>query len=218
VFAANPNSQRETDRALYVALVDWVVKNTPPPPSVYPNLKDKTLVADTAAAMGWPHIPHAPKPDGVVNGMFDYDYGSTFRNNDDSGVIANGPPAIRRALFPLVPKVDADGNELGGVPSLLHRMPLGTYTGWNPIPTGALQGHQRALQGGYVPFARTKAERLASGDPRPSIEERYPNAEAYYQAAEKQADILVKERYLLPEDATRLLGQIKSETVALFGK
>jgi hypothetical protein len=218
VLAANPNSQRETDRALYVALVEWVVKGTLPPPSAYPNLKAGTLVADTSAAMGWPNIPYAPKPDGVVNGMYDYDYGPTFQYNDDSGVIANVPPAIRRAIFPFVPKVDADGNELGGVPSLLHRVPLGTYTGWNPVPTGALKGHQRQLQGGYIPFARTKAERLANGDPRLSIEERYPSGEAYYQEAEKQADLLVKQRYLLPEDATRLLGQIRSETAALFGK
>jgi hypothetical protein len=218
VLANNPNSQRETDRALYLALFDWVVKNTPPPPSAYPNLKDRTLVTDTSAAMGWPNIPNAPKPDGVVNAMFDYDYGPAFRLNDDSGVIANVPPAIRRAIFPLVPKVDADGNELGGIPSLLHRMPLGTYTGWNPIPTEALKGHQRSLSGGYVPFAKTKAERMASGDPRLSIEERYPSAEMYYQAAAKQADILVKQRFLLPEDAARLLEQIKSETGSLFGR
>jgi hypothetical protein len=218
VLAANPNSQRETDRALYVALVDWVVKGTLPPPNAYPTLKDGTLVADTSAAMGWPNIPHTPKPDGVVNGMFDYDYGPGFRNNDDSGVIANVPPPIRRALFPLVPKVDADGNELGGIPSLLHRMPLGTYTGWNPIPAGALKGRQRSLQGGYVPFAKTRAERMATGDPRLSIEERYSSADAYYKAALQQADTLVKERYLLPEDATRLMGQIKSETAALFGR
>jgi hypothetical protein len=218
ILAANPNSQRETDRALYVALVDWVVKGTLPPPSAYPNLKDGMLVVATSASMGWPNIPHAPKPDGVLNGMYDYDYGSAFHYNDDSGVIANVPPPIRRAIFPLVPKVDADGNELGGVPSLLHRVPLGTYTGWNPIPTGALKGHQRQLQGGYIPFAKTKAERLANGDPRLSIEERYPSAEAYYRQAHKQADLLVKQRYLLPEDAARLLSEIKSQTGPLFAK
>src|ERR1019366_6492058 len=75
VMSNNPNPQRETIRALYVALVDWVVKNTPPPPSAYPNLNDGTLVAATSAAMGWPAIPNAPKPDGVVNPMLDYDYG-----------------------------------------------------------------------------------------------------------------------------------------------
>ena len=54
----------------------------------------------------------------------------------------------------------------GGVPSLLHRVPLGTYTGWNPMASGVLKGRERSLAGGYIPFARTKAERVAKGDPR----------------------------------------------------
>jgi hypothetical protein len=140
VLANNPNPERETDRALYVALVDWVVKNTPPPPSAYPRVADGTLVPATSAAMGWPAIPNVPRPDGVVNSALDYDYGSTFRYNDSSGVIANVPPRIKGVIPTLVPKVDADGNEIAGVRSLLIRMPLGTYTGWNPIPSGALKG------------------------------------------------------------------------------
>ena len=140
VMANNPNPERETDRALYVALVDWVVKNTPPPPSEYPRVGDGTLVPNTSAAMGWPAIPNAPRPDGVVNPVLDYDYGPAYRYNDNSGVIANVPPPIRRVIPTLVPKVDADGNEIAGVRSLLMRMPLGTYTGWNPIPSGAAEG------------------------------------------------------------------------------
>ena len=31
----------------------------------------------------------------------------------------------------LAPKVDADGNEVGGVPVVLLDAPLGTYLGWN---------------------------------------------------------------------------------------
>ena len=91
-MANNPNPQRETDRALYVALVDWVVKSTLPPPSEYPRVGDGTLVPNTSAAMGWPAIPNAPRPDGVVNPVLDYDYGPAFRYNDNSGVVANVPP------------------------------------------------------------------------------------------------------------------------------
>ncbi|MEO7270464.1 MAG: alpha/beta hydrolase domain-containing protein, partial [Vicinamibacterales bacterium] len=58
VLANNPNPEREIDRALYVALVDWVVKGTLPPPSVYPRVTDGTLVPATSAAMGWPNIPN----------------------------------------------------------------------------------------------------------------------------------------------------------------
>jgi hypothetical protein len=211
VFASNPNPQKETDRALYVALVDWVVKGVAPPASAYPRVSDGTLVADTSAAMGWPAIPHAPKPDGVVNPVLDYDYGPGFRYNDESGVISHVPPAIRHVIPTLVPKVDADGNEVGGVPSLLQRVPLGTYTSWGPIAAGPLAGREQSLAAGYVPFARTKAERLANGDPRLSIEERYPSAGAYYAAAVKQANAMVRARVLLAEDAVRLLDQMVRE-------
>lgn len=210
-LATNPNPEKETDRALYVALVDWVVRGIEPPPSVYPRVTDGTLVADTSSAMGWPAIPHAPKPDGVVNPVLAYDYGPEFRYNDESGVITIVPPPIRRVIPTLVPKVDADGNELGGVPSLLQRVPLGTYTGWNPIPDGPLKGREKSLAAGYIPFARTKADRMATGDPRLSIEERYPTSAAYYASAVKQAKALVQQRFLLPEDAVRLLDQMVTE-------
>jgi hypothetical protein len=211
VFATNPNPEKETDRALWIALVDWVVKNVQPPPSVYPRITDGTLVTATSVAMGWPAIPGAPKPDGVVNPVLDYDYGPDFRYNDESGVIANVPPPIKRAIPALVPKVDADGNEMGGVASLLQRVPLGTYTGWNPIASGPLKGRQNSLVAGYIPFAKTRAERLATGDPRLSIEERYPDAATYYAAAVKQANSLVQQRLLLPDDAVRLLNQMVTE-------
>ena len=211
-MATNPNPEKETDRALYIALVDWVVKNVEPPPSVYPHVGNGTLVTATSAAIGWPNIPERTrKPDGVVNPVLDYDYGPDFRYNDESGVITNVPPAIKHVIPTLVPKVDADGNEMGGVASLLQRVPLGTYTSWNPIPSGPLKGREKSLAAGYIPFAKTKAERLASGDPRLSIEERYPTAAAYYSAAVKQANDLVQHRLLLPDDAVRLLNQMVTE-------
>jgi hypothetical protein len=210
-FSNNPNPERETDRALYVALVEWVVKNTLPPPSVYPRVADGTLVPANARAMGWPNIPNAPKPDGVINAVLDYDYGPQFRYNDNSGVITIIPPVVKRVIPTLVPKVDADGNEVAGVKSLLLRVPLGTYTGWNPIATGVLKGRERSLAAGYIPFARTKAERLASGDPRLSIEERYPSLSQYYASAVTHANEMVKQRFLLPEDAIRLLKQLLND-------
>lgn len=190
------------------------MSNRLPPPSAYPRVTDGTLVANTNAAMGWPKISGAPSPEGVVNPVLDYDFGPSFRYNDESGVITMGPPAIRRPIPTLVPKVDADGNEIAGVRSLLMRVPLGTYTGWNPIATGVLKGRERSLAGGYIPFARTKAERLAKGDPRPSIEERYRSLSAYYAAASAEAAELVQQRFLLPEDATRLMKQLLDDMAA----
>ena len=86
---------------------------------------------------------------------------------------------MRQTLPQLVPRVDADGNEIAGVRSVLLEAPLGTYTGWNPIARGFFKGHIQALGGGYIPFAKTKAERLAAGDPRLSLEERYGTHDGY---------------------------------------
>ena len=205
------NPERDIDRALYVALVDWVVKGTLPPPSVYPRVSDGTLVPAASAAMGWPKIPNAPGPDGVVNPVLDYDYGSAYRYNDGSGAMTDVPPKIKRVIPMLVPRVDADGNDVAGLKSVLLRVPLGTYTGWNPIAAGPLKGRERSLAGGYIPFAKTRADRLASGDPRLSIEERYPDLWSYYSAAAAAAADLVKQRLLLPDDAVRLLKQVLSD-------
>ena len=48
----NPNPQKETHRALFLALIDWVTKGTEPPPSQYPRLDRGELVPPEAAAMG----------------------------------------------------------------------------------------------------------------------------------------------------------------------
>jgi hypothetical protein len=161
--------------------------------------------------MGWPKIPNAPSPDGVMNPVLNYDFGKGYRHDDGAGVMTTVPAAIRSVIPTLAVKVDADGNEVAGLRSLLHLVPLGTYTGWNPIVSGPLAGRQRSLAGGYVPFARTKAEREAVADPRLSIEERYASPAAYAAAAADAAARLVRERLLLPEDAARLLQQVATE-------
>ncbi len=116
--------------------------------------------------MGFPAIPGAPKPDGALNPFVDYDFGPGFIAKDLSGVFGKLPPAARGTLPSLVPKVDADGNEIAGAPSVQRLVPLGTYLGWNVTADGFYKGQGCGFSGGYIPFARTKAERLASGDPR----------------------------------------------------
>jgi hypothetical protein len=58
--------------------------------------------------------------------------------------------------------------------------------------------------GGMVPFAKTKAQRLANGDPRPSLEERYKTHDGYVAAVKKAADNAACKGYLLagPEQAS----------------
>jgi len=195
------------------ALVDWVVSDTPPPPSKYPRLDRGDLVPPTQAATGFPLVPGRPLPDGVIVPFYEYDFGCAFRNADDSGVVSLQPPVVRQTLPMLVPKVDADGNELAGIRSVLLEAPLGTYTGWNPIGRGFFKGRIQSLGGGYIPFAKTKAERLAAGDPRLSLEERYGTHDAYLSRVKAAAKRLVEERFLLQDDADRLVAQAEKSAV-----
>jgi len=213
MLPANPLPWFETERALFAAMQDWIIKGTPPPPSAYPRVSDGTLVPATAAAIGWPKIPGAPTPDGVLNPVLDYDFGPRFNYNDHSGIIDNVPPPVKQVIPTLAAKVDADGNEIPGVHPLLLQVPLGTYTGWNPIAAGLLKGQECQLQAGTIPFAKTKAERLAKGDPRPSLEERYGNFANYYSLAMQAANKAVAERLLLPEDADRELRILLNDVV-----
>jgi hypothetical protein len=213
MLAQNPNPSAEINRALVRALVDWVVEDAPPPPSRYPRLDHGDLVPPTHAATGFPLIPGVPLPDGVLVPFFDYDFGPDFHNADVSGVMSIQPPVIRQTLPMLVPRVDADGNELAGVRSVLLEAPLGTYTGWNPIARGFFKGQIQPLGGGFIPFARTKTQRLAAGDPRPSLEERYGTHENYVTRVKAAAARLVAERFMLQEDATRLIEQAEKSDV-----
>ena len=210
---ANPNPSSDTMRALTEALVDWVTKNTPPPPSQYPRLDRGELAAPTQAALGSPLVPGVPLPDDIINPLYDYDFGPSYRSNDASGVIAAAPPVIQQVLPSLVPKVDADGNETVGIPSVLHQAPLGTYLGWNVTARGFLKGRECGLNGAFIPFAKTKADRLAAGDPRPSLEERYATHAGYVAVVRAAAARLVRGRFLLQDDADRLIAQAEASNV-----
>ena len=112
-----------------------------------------------------------------------------------------------------MPRIDADGNEMDGIRSPLISAPLGTYVGWNVFAGGFEKGRFCNNIGGYIPFAATKAERLAKGDPRPSLEERYPSHAAYVAKVKAQADKLVAQRYMLAEDAARIVKEADAAKV-----
>jgi len=179
---ANPNPERDTMRALELALVEWVSKGTEPPPSRYPTLARGELGAP---------VKEAPP----VNAVLDNDFGPDFLYNDLSGVISHLPPVVRGKIPMLVPKTDADGNEVGGVPSVLRSVPLGVYRGWNPVAAGFDKGLQCGTNGSYAPFS--KAELL----------KRYGSQQGYVDAVKKAAAQAVRERFLLQEDADRLISQ-----------
>jgi hypothetical protein len=209
----NPNPSADTLRALRRALADWVVKGMPPPASRYPTVAAGELVRPERAAMGFPVIPGQPLPDNVINRFPDYDFGPLFRYADLSGEITRQPPAIRGFIPLRVPRTDADGNEVGGVASVLHSAALGTYLGWNTTAGGYRKGRGCGFAGGYIPFARTKAEREAVGDPRLSLEERYATHDGYVAKVREAARRLVQERFLLQDDADRLVRQAEASSV-----
>jgi hypothetical protein len=176
----NPTPQANVMRALLRAAHQWASSGVRPPDSRHPRLRGDTLVPLTR--LKFPAIPGLGDPH-VVEGP---------------GEMING----RFAALPfLVPQIDADGNELAGIRVPEVTVPLATTTGWNfrseriGNPTTVV-----ALLGAYVPLARTKAEREARRDPRPSIEERYKGRDEYVQRIRTAAEALVKERFILEQD------------------
>lgn len=169
----NPIPQGEVMRALLRAGHRWVSTGTPAPPSTYPTLRAGSLT--TLDKLRFPMIPRVTDPRLVE------------------------PP--QSPLPYLVPQVDADGNEVAGIRVPEQAVPLATTTGWN-FRAARLGNPETivALTGSYMPFARTKDERNAKGDPRPSIEERYKGKEDYLSRIRTAAQALVKGGFMLTED------------------
>jgi len=219
----NPNPQIWTMRALLVAFAQWVRDDVTPPPSAVPRIADRTLVPPEDVR--FPTIPtnsyggvlrSAVKFLRVTNPLYVLDFGPQYRAQDSSGIITVEPPRIgARPYRLLVPQVDVDGNDLAGIRSVHVEVPIGTYTGWNLFRAGRFEDGLCSLQGSFVPFARTRAERLANDDPRPSLEERYPTRDAYLDAVRRAADDLVKRRFLLADDAAALVAEAEKEGVQL---
>jgi hypothetical protein len=197
------------------ALLAWVMDGTEPPPSRYPTLARGDLVAPNAKALGFPAIPGQPSPDGKLNPLLGYDFGPGFNRRDVSGIATVLPPRISATYPSLVPRVDADGNELAGIRSPMLQVPLGSYLGWNATASGFETGRNCGNQGGFIPFAATRAERMKSGDPRLSLEERYGTRANYLARLKVAADRVVAEGYMLPEDAALTLQRAQEAKIAL---
>jgi hypothetical protein len=216
VLPANPVPHAQTVNALRVHFRDWVMKGTPPPPSRYPTLADGTLARADKASIAFPTLPglraSVPEPDFIMP-VHDHDWGPQFKAIDGSGIASLAPPRIKQVLPMWAPKVDADGNERGGVPVVLLDAPLGTYLGWNITASGFHKDQICNYVGGMIPFARSAAERRANGDPRLSLEERYGSHDGYVDKVRAAAARAVEQKFLLPEDAQALIDAARASAV-----
>jgi len=190
----SPNDYTWAMRALLVAMDRWVRDGIAPPESRYPRIADGTLVRPEAVR--FPRIPGVDSP-GRIHEAYRVDYGPRFKE----GIIDYEPPRVGKPFPVMVPQVDEDGIDQGGVKMPEVAVPLATYTGWNRR-TPATQAPEELVDfaGSYIPFARTKADRNRTGDPRLSLEERYPTREHYLGMIAREALALVKGGYLLSED------------------
>jgi hypothetical protein len=189
-------------RGLLIAMHRWIAEDVEPPASAYPRIADGTLVAPEQLA-----FPRLPGVNVATEPHLAYraDYGPDFIAK---GIVTKEPPAIGTAFPILVPQVDGDGNERAGIRLPELSVPLATYTGWNLFnersgPPQVLS----SMQGSFVPFARTRADRERAKDPRRAIEERYPAREQYLALIRKAADEAVAARYILSDDVARIMEQ-----------
>jgi hypothetical protein len=213
VFAANPNPESDTNNALQDDFVELVMHGTRMPPSSYPTLRDGLLVPATQKAEGFPNIPHYPFEGNQINFAELFDFGPLIDYREETGIITQQPPAVDRVLPTYAVKVNSDGNEYAGVPSVLLQAPLATYTGWNTFADGIYKGQQCALTASSFPFQETKAQRLAAGDPRPSVEERYGTHQGYVCVVTNAANKAVRKRFLRSTAATTLITQAQTSNV-----
>jgi hypothetical protein len=186
--------------ALLLALDDWVAKGTPPPASAYPTLAMQELVS--RGAVQFPPIPGVEFPPYLPRN-WRMDYGPDFATK---GIIAQEPPALGVPYTILVPQVDTNGNEIAGIRLPHVAVPLGTFTGWNyTVPRLANLDYLAGLVGSFLPFARTRADREVSSDPRPSIAELYRTKEVYLERVRHAAEALVAQRFVRQKDLEAML-------------
>jgi hypothetical protein len=198
-FGFNAVDYTPLQRAVLVNLDHWASAGVEPPPSVHPRLVDGTLVPRQAHLNAFAELP------GVGGHIPDATH--FFRlpvvdpGPDAERGIVRQPVGIGAEYPSLVPAVDADGNELGGIRLPDLTVPVATNAGWNPRDpeTGAPE-QIMPMQGMTLFLARERAEREAAGDPRPSLAERYASRNAYLERVREDARRLAAERFILEED------------------
>ena len=196
------SSSAVTPRALAIAMDDWATRGIQPPKSNYPGIQPKSLVSLAEYRTAFPAV-QAMKPPSVMNDLTVLQFEGRF--DSKGGVQTRLPPTLGARHAVLVPRPDEDGVGVAGIRTIFTRAPLGTNAGWNLRP-GFRAPDLCSLSGSFVPFAKTQAERLASGDSRKSLEERYKDHDGFVKAVTKATKELTAERFLLEEDAKTFIS------------
>lgn len=195
-------------RAMLLNLSKWMQSSKAPPPSRHPTLADGTLVDHDTWRTAFPKIPGCNLPAHHYEPAR-LDFGPRFHSEGIADVI---PPKSGKPFRTLLPAVNADGNETCGIILPEVAVPLGTYTGWNlRAPEFGAETMLSPLDGMFLPFAKTKAEREKSGDPRLSLEERYPTHAEYLLRLIQAAKKLQVEGFLLDEDVVKIIERASAK-------
>lgn len=178
----------------------WASGGAAPPASRHPRRADKTLATAEEWRKGFPAIPGAMSPRGPSK-LDLLDFGPDF----DKGIITKEPPALApgKRYAVQVPATDADGNDIAGVRAPMVEAPLATYLGWSMRAKGLGYGAMGPIVGSTILFPETPEEREATGDPRRSILERYPDKQAYVRAITEAGKHLAADGLMLEEDVER---------------
>ncbi len=198
----NPNDYRWFMRKLLLSMERWIASGALPPPSRYPRIDEGSLVSLDRFA--FPKLPGVAPPRQPYT-AYRLDLGPEFGGR---GIVAKEPPEPGAAFPILVPQVDRDGNEIAGLKMPDVAVPLATYSGWNLFndasgPSDVLS----SMQGSFIPFPSTRAERGRNNDPRLSIEERYQGRASYIAKVAEAGRRLAREGYLLEEDLASIVEQ-----------
>ena len=189
-------------RAMIDAMDRWATDSVPPPDSRIPRRADGTLVTFEEWRRQFPAIPGVATPHGP-NALPRLDFGP----DAERGILKEPPEVVPGEGYTvLVPSVDSDGKEVAGVRAPMVEAPLATYCGWNLRARGFGHGAMHEFSGSYIPLPESPEERQMTGDPRKSILERYPNADAYVAAIVRAARQLVEDGLMPEEDVERAVA------------
>lgn len=182
-YLSNANDWGWFNRGLLIAFQRWLAEDKEPPPSVYPTIAKKELVP--VSQVRYPKLSNVIPPT-RIHDVFRLDFGPDFRTK---GIVTNEPPKMGPPFAVLVPQVDSDGNDLGGLETPQVAVPLAVHTGWN-LRSPAIGSPEElfSMSGSYFAFSKEK------------VLKRYQSKSNYLQRVRTAAQKLVNQGYVLDRD------------------